>query len=52
MKVNDGLREWLAFIVIVISPHRKDMGAVIGFGCFKNDLIGNISKGKDEIGLP
>ena len=51
MKVNDGLGEWLTFVMIVISSNRKDMGAVIGLGRFKDEFVRIIAKGKDAIHL-
>jgi hypothetical protein len=31
----------------MITPNRKDMGTVIGFGGFKDELISIIAKGND-----
>jgi len=51
MQVNDGGWEGAVFVVVMIPPNGKDMGAVIGFGGFKDKLISIIAKGKDEVRL-
>ena len=51
MKVDDGRGEWFSFIRVMISSNRKDIGAVIGFGRFKDEVISIIPHRKDEIHL-
>jgi hypothetical protein len=47
VEVYDGLGERAIRIIVMITPYRKDMGAVIGFRRFKDELISIIAKGKD-----
>lgn len=51
MQVDDGFWERRIVIVIVISPDSEDMGAIIGSGGLKDNLICHITQGKDEISL-
>jgi len=51
VQVNDGDREGGIFVVVMITPNSKDMGALIGFGGFNDELISVIAKGKNKVRL-